>query len=195
MLGIPAGIDQKDIYAVKWWPCSLLAPGRRHSLSRGRLPWSSLFSRPQRFPCCCSMVDVPVMRACRFSGAAVEKTFVLPQLQLAEKSDSFYGPSYLAVTCSVCRLRSTRFGLSGRFFRNYSCIQHSLVRQWLHVGFSLRGFWKNFTHLSFGGLREMTSCLSPYSALSLVRQRIHAVRQSTRLSGRISGLPRQCRKP
>ena len=46
-----------------------------------------------------------------------------------------------------------------------------------------------------GGLREMTSCLSPYSALSLVRQRIHAVRQSTRLSGRISGLSRQCRKP
>ena len=36
------------------------------------------------------------------------------------------------------------------------------------------------------GLWEMTSGLSPYSALSLVRQRIHAVRQSTRLSGRIS---------
>ena len=33
---------------------------------------------------------------------------------------------------------------------------------------------------------QMTSRLSPYSALSLVRQRIHAVRQSTRLSGRIS---------
>ena len=32
-----------------------------------------------------------------------------------------------------------------------------------------RGFW------------EMTSCLSPYSALSLVRQRIHALRQSTEL--------------
>ena len=30
--------------------------GRRHSLSfrRGRSPWSSLFSRPQRFPYCCS---------------------------------------------------------------------------------------------------------------------------------------------
>ena len=27
----------------------------------------------------------------------------------------------------------------------------------------------------------MTSCLSPYSALSLVRQRIHALRQSTEL--------------
>ena len=36
------------------------------------------------------------------------------------------------------------------------------------------------------GLWEMTSRLSPYSALSLVRQRIHVWRQSTRLSGRIS---------
>ena len=35
-------------------------------------------------------------------------------------------------------------------------------------------------------LWEMTSGLSPYSALSLVRQRIHALRQSTRLSGRFS---------
>ena len=37
--------------------------------------------------------------------------------------------------------------------------------------------------------------LSPCSALSLVRQRRHAVRQSTRLPGRISGLSKQCRKP
>ena len=37
-------------------------------------------------------------------------------------------------------------------------------------------------------LWEMTSGLSPYSALSLVRQRIHAVRQSTWLSERISHL-------
>ena len=37
--------------------------------------------------------------------------------------------------------------------------------------------------LRAGGLLEMTSGLSPYSALSLVRQRIHAVRQSTSLSG------------
>ena len=31
--------------------------GRRHSLlfRRGRSPWSSLFSRPQRFPYCCSI--------------------------------------------------------------------------------------------------------------------------------------------
>ena len=32
-----------------------------------------------------------------------------------------------------------------------------------------------------GELWETTSCLSPYSALSLVRSRIHALRQSTEL--------------
>ena len=37
------------------------------------------------------------------------------------------------------------------------------------LSYSPRGFW------------EMTSCLSAYSALSLVRQRIHALRQSTEL--------------
>ena len=58
--------------------------GRRHSSSFrcGSPSWSRLFGRPQRFTSCCSMVDVPVMRACRVSGAAVEKTFALPQLQL-----------------------------------------------------------------------------------------------------------------
>ena len=50
---------------------------------------------------------------------------------------------------------------------------------------SLRGLLDEF-HTISRGLWEMTAGLSPYSALSLVRQRIHAVRQSTRLSGRIS---------
>ena len=60
----------------------------------------------------------------------------------------------------------------GVVFRNYSRFSHSLVRQWIHVGFSLRGFWKYFTHFfRSGGLQEMTSCLSPYSALSFVRLR------------------------
>ena len=36
--------------------------GHRHYLfRRGSSSWSRLFSRPQRFPSCCSMVDVPVM--------------------------------------------------------------------------------------------------------------------------------------
>ena len=58
--------------------------GHRHlfSFRRGSSSWSRLCSRPQRFPSCCSMVDVPVMRACRVSGAAVEKAFSFPQLQL-----------------------------------------------------------------------------------------------------------------
>ena len=53
-------------------------------------------------------------------------------------------------------------------------------------GVSSRGFFEEFHALLVVFLWEMTSGLSPYSALSLVRQRIHAVRQSTRLSGRIS---------
>ena len=47
------------------------------------------------------VVDVPVAGSCRFSGAAVEKPLALPQLQLVEKSVTFYVPSYSAVTCSV----------------------------------------------------------------------------------------------
>ena len=47
-------------------------------------------------------------------------------------------------------------------------------------------FFGRISRSSRVGLWEMTSGLSPYSALSLVRQRIHAVRQSTGLSGIIS---------
>ena len=44
--------------------------GRRHSLSyrRGRSPWSRLFSRSQRFPCCCS---IPGGRCPCYAGRAV----------------------------------------------------------------------------------------------------------------------------
>ena len=38
------------------------------------------------------VVDVPVAGSCRFSGAAVEKPLVLPQLQLVEKSVTFFRP-------------------------------------------------------------------------------------------------------
>ena len=38
-----------------------------------------------------------------------------------------------------------------------------------------------FSHFFPGLLWEMTPCMSPCSALSLVRQRIHALRQSTEL--------------
>ena len=62
----------------------------------------------------------------------------------------------------------------GDDFRNYSRIQRYFGPQWIHVGFSLRGVWKNFTFfLRSGGLWETTSGLSPYSALSSGRQWIH----------------------
>ena len=90
--------------------------GCRHflSFSRGSSPWSRLFTRPQRFfscysisggrcPCCAG--------SCRFSGAAVEKTLALSQLQLVEKSVPFYVPSYLAVTRSVFAFGVQDFGL------------------------------------------------------------------------------------
>ena len=57
-------------------------------------------------------------------------------------------------------------------------MQHSLVRQWIHVW---RQSTRLFGRIYTGVLLEMTSRLSPYSALSLVRQRIHALRQSTEL--------------
>ena len=53
------------------------------------------------------MVDVPVVRACRVSGAAVEKAFVLPQLQLVEKLPP------VVQTASNCR-NSAVAVLSGR---------------------------------------------------------------------------------
>ena len=72
-------------------------------------------------------------------------------------------------------------------FRDFLRIQRCA---WFNYGYmhcvSLRSLLKTLTHfLSAGGLREMTSGLSPYSSLSLVRQRIHALRQSTRLSGSV----------
>ena len=57
--------------------------------------WCRLLSRPQRFPSCCSMVDVSVMRGCRFSGVAVEKTSALPQLQLGLFLQPFVFGSHL----------------------------------------------------------------------------------------------------
>ena len=58
---------------------------------------------------------------------------------------------------------------------------HSLVRQWIHVWRQSMRFFGRISRSSRGGLWEMTSRLSPYSALSLVRFWIHALRQSTEL--------------
>ena len=72
--------------------------------------------------------------SCRFSGAAVEKPLALPQLQLVEKSVTFYVPSYSAVTCSVFAFGVQVYGLfwemtSGCF--PYSAL--SLVQHLIHV--------------------------------------------------------------
>ena len=85
-----------------------------------------------RFP----MVDALLCISCRFSRAAVEKTLALPLLQLVEKSVTFYGPSYLAVTCSAFAFGVQVYGLFWEMTSGYfpvSRIQHSLVRQWIHV--------------------------------------------------------------
>ena len=150
LLGLTVDTCLVLVYEAFWLPhcrnCGFYAVAvhRRSStfpsFRRGSSSWSRPFSRPQSFPSCCSMVDVPVLRACRFSGAAVEMSLALPQLQLAEKSDSSNDPSYLTVTCSVFAWGVQDLDFLGDVFRNFSCIQHFLVRQWIHVGFSLRGF-------------------------------------------------------
>ena len=51
-----------------------------------RSPWSKLLRIPWRFPSSLTRWPISLLcGSCRFSGAAVERTFVLPQLQLAEK--------------------------------------------------------------------------------------------------------------
>ena len=90
------------------------------SFRSGNSSWFRLFSRPQSFPSCCSMVDVPFMRACRVSGAAVEKTLTLPQLQLG----LFLRPF---VRCSPVEYRIMDF--SGRILPDvpYSALLGSTV--------------------------------------------------------------------
>ena len=87
---------------------------------------------------------------------------------------------------SVLASRVPGWAFLGDLFRNSFPYA---TAPWFDIGYmrcvSLRGFLEEFLALRVF-LWEMTSGLSPYSALSLVRQRIHAVRQSTSLYGRIS---------
>ena len=80
------------------------------------------------------MVDVPVMRACRVSGAAVEKTLALPQLQLGLFLRPFVFGSHL------CGVRPWSTGLWTFLGENSQIcrIQRFLVQQWIHVYVSLR---------------------------------------------------------
>ena len=72
-------------------------------------------------------------------------------------------PLYLAVSCLVfgVRLWSTRLRIF-LGFRKYLRIQHSLVRQWIHVGVILRGFWKNFTRFIREGGRSCSSLVQTW---------------------------------
>ena len=69
--------------------------------------------------------------SCRFSGAAVEKTLALPQLQLVEKSDSFYDPSNLAVTCLVFARGVQDYGLLWEKTSRYAVFSAS----WFNSGY------------------------------------------------------------
>ena len=70
-------------------PMSLFAgrAGRSHPVdAQRRLPTVETVVGPKRFPSSLTRWPISLLCwSCRFSGAAVEKTFVLPQLQLAEK--------------------------------------------------------------------------------------------------------------
>ena len=108
---VPGSMVQKTVVV----PQLQLIVGRRHSFraAEADLHGFSLLSRSWRFcSSCLFWWSMSLLcESCRFSGAAVEKTLALPQLQLVEKSDSFYCPLYLAVTCSVFAFCVQVYGL------------------------------------------------------------------------------------
>ena len=114
-----------------------------------------------RCPCCAG--------SCRFSGAAVEKTLALPQLQLVEKSVD-----------------------SGLFWVMTSGNVPVFSAYWFNTGYMSAsvygGFWKIFTYfLRQGGPRipkSMPGAVHPrISAQCLVRQWIHAWRRDMYSAG------------
>ena len=178
------------------------------SFSRGSSSWSRLFTRPQRFFSCYSISGCRCpccSGSCRFSGAA---PLALPQLQLVEKSVTFSVPLYLTVTCTVpysvllgsrvdYTLGVSLRGLLASTLHELqilrSCSSSSVVDTLLvpqrqipmvqtvqqtteipQMPFVFR--WSMPLLCRSCG---STGCSSPYTAHCLVRQRIHAVRQST----------------
>ena len=134
-----------------------------------------------RCPCC--------VGSCKSSGAAVEKTLALPQLQLVEDSVTFYVSTYLEVTCSVFA-----FGVqdSGLFWVMTSGNVPVFSAYWFNTGYMSAsvygGFWKIFTYfLRQGGPRIPKSMLGAVhpriSAQCLVRQWIHAWRRDMYSAG------------
>ena len=99
----------------------------------------------------------------RFLWSSVQKTINILLLLLntmircpccAGRAGSLVSGSLLfGVRCSPVEYQTTDF--PGR--QEHLRIQHSLVRQWIHVGVILRGFCKNFTRLKGEGGRSGSS--------------------------------------
>ena len=88
----------------------------------------------------------------------------------AWNADIISCPLYLSQLFGVSRLRAYVCGFLGDDSRNCFRILRSLFGSGYTYGVSLRSYGQNLTQfLRVGGLLEMTSGLSPYSALSLVR--------------------------
>ena len=156
LLGIPAGMDQKDIYAVKWWPCSLLGPGRRHffraadadphgpvcSADHGDSTVAADFGGR----CSCCQV-VQILRCCR--GEALGA----PTVAACREICGFLRPFVFGSHLFGVRLRSTGFwtflGDDFRIFPVFSTFWFNIgymhcvsLRSLLHVKWTLGDdFW------------------------------------------------------
>ena len=137
-----------------------------------------------RFPAGFRHADVPVvpLRELPAGMGVYVRSLVeraAPPSSWSRAVTAFYGSLYLAVTflpeeCWV-------MDFSARSLQKCFRMLHSLVRQWIHVWRQSMRLFGRISRSSRGGLWEMTSRLSPYSALSLVRFWIHALRQSAEL--------------
>ena len=110
-----------------------------------------------------------------FSGSAVEKTLALPQLQLVEKSDSFYG---LRIWQSLVR----RSPLMYRFMGNDFWMFPVFSAIWFNSGYMLRqfteAFGNNFTRFRpsyfsamLGSTADSRSCVRLRSLLRFTLQK------------------------
>ena len=136
-----------------------------------------------------------VFNSCRYAEAdpMVSETKEIPQffdkvvdvpvVQVVRFHRSFISPSLRRGSSMVQTVRRTMGGFSlTDDFRIVSVLSAELGSTSDTCAASVsEAFWKNFTLFLVVFLWEMTSCLSPCSALSLVRQRIHALHKSTEL--------------
>ena len=91
------------------------------------------------------IVDSGRRRSVSSTGAAVEKTLALPQLQLVEKFVTFSDPFVFGSHLFGVRLWSAGFWtFLGDDIRKRSRIQRLLVQHWIHVYVSLRRLLEEF---------------------------------------------------